>query len=95
MNKHYDYKVRTTVTLDDDVAARIKELAHKRRASFKATLNETLRRGLSAQERTGAVPRFEVEPHAGGFRPGVDQGKLNQLLDALETDDLSREAQRG
>lgn len=87
--------MRTTVTLDDDVAARLKELAHKRRASFKATLNEILRRGLSTQENAGAMPRFVVEPHAGGFRPGVDAGKLNQLLDALEADDVSREARGG
>jgi hypothetical protein len=82
--------MRTTVTLEDDVAARIKELAHKRRASFKATLNDVLRRGLSADSRAGDLSRFVVEPHAGGFRPGVDTGKLNQLLDRLEADDVSR-----
>jgi predicted transcriptional regulator len=83
------------VTLDDDLAARLKELAHQRRASFKTTLNETLRRGLSAQESAGATPRFAVEPHAGGFRPGIDQEKLGQLLDTLETDEFSREARSG
>jgi len=82
--------MRTTVTLDDDVARRIKELAHKRRASFKTILNEALRRGLSAQE-SAARSRFVVEPHAGGFRPGVDTVKLNQLLDELEARDASRE----
>lgn len=88
--------MRTTVSLDDDVAARLKELAHRRRASFKAILNEILRRGLSAQENAGAaMPRFVVEPHAGGFRPGIDAGKLNQLLDALEADDFSGEALSG
>lgn len=73
--------MRTTVTLEPDVAAKLKELAHRRRASFKETLNEVLRRGLSAQARVReASERYVVEPHAGGFRPGVDPGKLNQLV---------------
>jgi plasmid stability protein len=84
--------MRTTVTLDDDVAARLRDLAHKRRASFKATLNDILRRGLSAQENAAVTPRFVVEPHASGLRPGVDQGKLNQLLDALEAEDFAHDA---
>jgi len=81
--------MRTTVTLDPDVAARLKELAHRRRASFKATLNDVLRRGLSAQAGTREpAERYVVEPHAGGFRPGVDPARLNQLLDDLDVADL-------
>ena len=40
--------MRTTVTLDPDVAARLRRLARERGASFKATINETLRAGLEA-----------------------------------------------
>jgi predicted transcriptional regulator len=82
--------MRTTITLESDVAAKLKELAHRRRASFKATLNDVLRQGLSSQatvrERS---ERYVVEPHAGGFRPGVDPGKLNQLVDDLEVGDFA------
>jgi len=84
--------MRTTVTLEPDVAARLKELAHKRRASFKATLNDVLRKGLAPQHDAPRPPRFEVEPHSGGFRPGVDPGKLNQLVDQLEAEDFVDEA---
>jgi hypothetical protein len=81
--------MRTTVTLEPDVAAKLKELAHRRRLSFKAALNEVLRRGLSTQ---GGAPkrrkRFVVEPHAGGFRPGIDPNRLNQLIDELDADDF-------
>lgn len=81
--------MRTTVTLEPDVAARLRELAHRRRASFKATLNDVLRKGLSAQAPTREAPeRFVVEPHAGGFRPGIDPDKLNQLVDELEVEDF-------
>ena len=87
--------MRTTVTLDADVAARLKELAHRRRVSFKETLNEVIRRGLSAQAGTEEpAERYVVEPHAGGFRPGVDPGKLNQFLDELDVADLDDESRR-
>jgi hypothetical protein len=33
-----------------------------------------------------------VKAHAGGFRPGIDPGKLNQLVDELEVDDFVGEA---
>ncbi|MBI4616746.1 MAG: DUF2191 domain-containing protein [Planctomycetes bacterium] len=92
---HCDARVRTSVTIDPDVAERLKDLARRRRASFKETLNEVLRRGLTAQERALEAPPFKVEPHAGGFRPGVDTGKLNQLLDELEVGDFIREAGSG
>jgi hypothetical protein len=84
--------MRTTVTLDPDVAARLKEYAHRQRASFKTALNDVLRRGLAAQG-PGSLPkrRFTVEPHLGGFKPGVDPGKLNQLVDQLETEEFIRE----
>lgn len=87
-------RMRTTVTLEPDVAAKLKELAHKRRSSFKATLNDVLRKGLASQHGAPPPPRFVVEPHSGGFRPGVDPGKLNQLVDQLEVEDFEDEAGR-
>jgi len=88
--------MRTTVTLEPDVAAKIKELAHRRRTSFKAALNDVLRRGLSPRADTqGLGERFVLQPHAGGFRPGIDPDKLNQLLDELEAHDFDSEARAG
>ena len=54
-----------------DESLLMKELAHKRRASFKATLNDVLRKGLAPQHDAPPPPRFEVKPHSGGFRPGI------------------------
>jgi len=84
--------MRTTVTLEEDLADKLKEYARRRRVSFKVALNTVLRRGLAAQE-TAASPRrrFTVEPHASGLRPGVDPGKLNQVADRLEVEDFVRE----
>lgn len=78
--------MRTTLTLDEDVAARLRDLAHRRKLSFKETVNSVLRRGLAAQEpRTGRPPRFKIETFRSAFRPGVDPLGLNRLNDELET----------
>ena len=77
--------MRTTLTLDDDVAARLRDLAHRRRLPFKEVVNSVLRRGLAAQERGAESARpFRVEVFRSPFRPGVDPVKLNQLSDELE-----------
>lgn len=77
--------MRTTLTLDDDLAARLKDLARRRRAAFKEVLNTVLRRGLARQEPSAPRPRrFKTRPFRSGFRPGVDPLKLNQLVDELE-----------
>ena len=84
--------MRTTVTLDGDVAEKLDAYAHRKRLSFKKALNELLRRGLQARERSPGRRRFQVVPHHGGFRPGVDPGRLNQLVDELEVQDFVRKS---
>jgi hypothetical protein len=86
--------MRTTVTLEPDLAKKVKALAHRLGLSFKQALNEVIRRGLAAPARREAHARFIITPHAGGFRPGIDPGKLNQLVDQLETEDFIAESQR-
>jgi hypothetical protein len=77
--------MRTTLTLDDDVARKLRELAHRRKISFKEAVNSVLRRGLVAQESRAEAGRpFQVETFRSAFRPGVDSLKLNQLSDELE-----------
>ena len=56
--------MRTTLTLDDDVAAKLKRLKRKRGdARFRALVNDALRAGLDALE-TPVSPRarFGTEP---------------------------------
>jgi hypothetical protein len=40
--------MRTTLTLDDDVAVQLEDLRRSRDVAFKAVVNEALRRGLKA-----------------------------------------------
>lgn len=77
--------MRTTLTLDDDVAAKLRDLAHRRQLTFKEVVNSVLRRGLAAQETRAEPGRpFHVDVFRSRFRPGVDPLKLNQLSDDLE-----------
>lgn len=77
--------MRTTLTIDDELASRLRELAHRRKISFKAAVNDTLRRGLSApQGRRTARTRYRTATFASPFRQGVDPLRLNQLADELE-----------
>jgi hypothetical protein len=87
--------MRTTLTLDPDVADKLKRLAHQRRETFKQTVNDILRRGLSAQTSRATRTRFEVVPLRSAFAPGVDQLRINQLADELEVKDFVEEMNKG
>lgn len=51
--------MRTTLTLEDDVAARVQRLLDARDTTLKALVNEALRRGLDVMER----PAEASEPY--------------------------------
>lgn len=84
--------MRTTLTLDDDVAHQLAELAHSTRKPFKQVLNDTLRRGLG----TGTPKRkqFVLKPFHAAFAPGVDQRRLSQLYDEMEVETYVEKARK-
>ena len=61
---------------------------------MKAVVNDALRAGLGLRGKPPKAPRYTVEPHAFGFRPGVDADRLNQLVDELEAEETARRADR-
>ena len=79
--------MRTTLTIDDDVATAVIALARNSGKTFEAVVNETLRDGLmTGEERAPARHAFEVASTPRGFLPGIDPLKLNRLVDELEVD---------
>jgi len=74
---HHDDYMRTTLTVDDDLAERIAELARETRQPFKTVLNQALRRGLG--DAGPKEPEFQLRPHAGHLLPGIDDRRLNEL----------------
>lgn len=81
--------MRTTVTLDPDVAAKLKEETRRRGISFKEALNSSVRRGLESAERTSGKP-YKVRTAKMGARPGVNLDKALQLAGELEDEEILR-----
>lgn len=73
---------RTTLTLEDDVAERLREESRRTGKSFKDVVNEALRAGLARRPTT--LPPFEVKARDMGLRPGFDLDDIEGLLDRLE-----------
>ncbi len=83
--------MRTTLTLDDDLAKRLKDYARRQGVSFKEAVNTIIRRGFVGPEPRGRrKKRFRVEVFDAPFRPGIDPLRLNQLADDLEAEASTR-----
>jgi hypothetical protein len=81
--------MRTTLTIDDDVAGALRDLAHRSRRPFKEVVNETLRAGLSAKRSPKPKP-YRVKPASlGEVLPGINLDKALALADALEDQEIA------
>jgi hypothetical protein len=78
--------MRTTLTIDDDLAGLLKRRARELGLPFRDVVNRTLRAGLGEAAKQRRHPAPKTIPHAFGFRPGIDLDKLNQLADELEAE---------
>lgn len=79
--------MRTTLTLDDDVARLVADEVHRTRRPLKHVVNDALRRALTSRRSARSLPPYRVVPHDGGrLLPGIDPGRLNQLVDELEVE---------
>jgi len=77
--------MRTTLTLDDDLAGLLKQRARELGVPFKEVVNRTIRTGL-AEAAIRRHPAPKTIPHSFGFRPGIDVDKLGQLADEQEAE---------
>jgi hypothetical protein len=83
--------MRTTLTLEDDVAAELEDRMRREGRSMKDLVNDLLRRGL----RSGDAPlpsreAVRIETFSSPFATGIDAGRLNQLNDDLEVAEFLR-----
>src|SRR5437773_8093308 len=79
----YNHDVRTTLSLDDDVARLLNKESRRSGDSFKEVVNRFLRLGLMAAQRPPRRP-FVVAHRKLGLPPGLTYDNVEQLLDALE-----------
>lgn len=86
--------MRTTLTIDDDLAGHIEERRRREGLSLKQVINTLLREGLRSGRQAPRAKRYRTKPHKLGMRAGFDPARINQLVDELETEaQLEREAE--
>ena len=85
--------MRTTVTLDEDVAAKLRQVARERDVPFKVALNDAVRAGLRPPD--GAPSRYHMPTYDMGVRPGVNLDKALSLAAELEDAEIVRKLELG
>lgn len=75
--------MRTTLTLDKDVAAKLKAEARRSGRTFKEVVNEALRTGLNVRTDLTVTP-FVVHARPMGARPGLNYDKISELIEQVE-----------
>ena len=77
--------MRTTVTLDDDVAAKLQaEMRRQRSGTFKQIVNDVLRRGLLVRRELAASKPFRVRARRMGKMQGLNYDNVGELLEYVE-----------
>jgi hypothetical protein len=84
MSDDYHRDVRTTLTLDEDVAARLKSESRRSGRPFKDVVNDFLRRALDATAPARPRKRFEVKARPLGVVAGIDYDNVGDLLEQIE-----------
>lgn len=77
--------MRTTLTLDDDVAAKLKAEARRSGRAFRDVVNDALRLGLSIRRTAAPNKPFKVVARdLGSLRPGRNLDNIAHLLEQVE-----------
>jgi hypothetical protein len=80
--------MRTTVTLDPDVEAKLRQATRERGQPFKVVLNDAVRAGLTGGEPTTRDYRLATRPM--GVRPNVDLDRALSIAGDLEDAEIVR-----
>ena len=77
--------MRTTLTLDDDVAAKLRSLSRRTGRAFRDVVNDVLRRGLARPPARAAREPFRVVARdLGALRPGLNLDNIAELIERVE-----------
>lgn len=83
--------MRTTLTIDDSIAKKLKDNAHRTGKSFKDIVNETLRAGLVAKNISQKAKLYRMKPaFMGGAVAGYNLDKALSLADHIEDEEIVR-----
>lgn len=77
--------MRTTLTLDEDVAVKLKAESRRAGRPFRDVVNETLRRGLVDRRKMAARESFNIKVRdLGDLKPGLSLDNVAELLEQAE-----------
>lgn len=79
--------MRTTLTLDDDVAAELRAEARHSGEPLKQVVNRVLRVGLHSQSRLRGLSPLKIKPFPMELRPGLNLDDVWGLIDLLDHTD--------
>jgi hypothetical protein len=79
-----NYDVRTTLTLDDDVSARLWLEVRRTGKSLKQVVNECLRLSFDGLQTAKPARKFKVRPFMAGPPPGMTFDNVEEFIAYLE-----------
>jgi hypothetical protein len=82
--------VRTTLTIDDDLLAELKKIAHRERLPLKHVVHRTLRAGLQSFRTPPRRRPYRATTHSMGQARIPDLDKALHIAAALEDDEIGR-----
>ena len=78
--RHHDASMRTTLTLNPDIAAKAKRGAARLGVPFKEVINAALRIGLDEVLKPPAAKPYRTTPTPMGLRPGLSYDNVAVLM---------------
>ena len=80
----YHHDVRTTLSIDDDIAVLLDQEVRRTGKPFKVVVNRLLSLGLAHARQAKTVRSFKVRPRAMGLGAGQSYDNVAALLEQLE-----------
>lgn len=82
--------MRTTLTIDDDLAKELREKAYKTGSPFKEVVNKAIRVGLREIDKPKQRKPYKCKSYSLGYPPRADLDHSLNLADRLESEEIAR-----
>jgi hypothetical protein len=76
--------MRTTLTLENDVAAKIRERCRRTGESFKQVVNDLLRVALNSSRAAAPRAPYVIKARSLGVKPGINLDDVGELLEQID-----------
>ena len=82
--------MRTTLTIDDDLARQLREKAHQTGSPFKEVVIKAIRVGLEQIDKPRRIRPYKCKSYCLGYPPRADLDHALDLADRLESEEIAR-----